>query len=497
MGKGLKSSTCLVIGSGIAGLAAAIRLSSMGMHVKLFEANSTLGGKIAEKKLAGYRFDIGPSVLTKPDYIMELFLIHGKNPDNYIQFEKLDRLFNFYFPDGTTINSFADPARMEQEIREKSDEPVGNVSRVLNDSKKIYRVTREVFLERSLHKTKNYFNWPTLRGVLQFNRVRAFQTMHSYNSKRLNDKRLVQIFDRYASYIGSNPFEAPATLNIINHFEINEGAYFPVGGMYKIVEALVKLAGECGVEIFSGVAVKEIIVEGKKVKGIQTSDGFKESACVICNADIHLAYEKLLPGKIKPEFILSQPRSSSVIVFLWGINKKFPQIGLHNTCFGENDREEYDAIFNRKTISEDPTVYFYNSSSNYSADAPQGKSNLFAMISAPYEDGQNWEDLVSLARTVVIKKLSTLVGEDIGKLIEVEEVLNPKTIESHTGSWKGSVYGNSSNGMFSAFLRHPNFSKRIEGLYFCGGSVHPGSGIPLCLLSAKIAADLIKGDFKL
>ena len=240
----MQQTDILVIGSGIAGLPAAIRASKLGWKVRLFESNSYVGGKIAERKFNGFRFDIGPSVLTKPEYLKELFDLYGKNIDEYISFEKLDPLFRFYFNNGTSIDTYSDPAKMLKELKEKTNEPAGNITKVLKDAKKIYQLTHQVFLERSLHKIKNYFNRSTLRGILQFRKVRAFQTMHYYNRKNLRDERLVRIFDRYASYNGSNPFEAPGTLNVISHFEMNEGAYFPIGGMRKIIEGMLKLADE-------------------------------------------------------------------------------------------------------------------------------------------------------------------------------------------------------------------------------------------------------------
>ena len=491
-----EENTCIVIGSGIAGLAAAIRASKLGWKVRLFESNSYSGGKIAERKFNGFRFDIGPSVLTKPEYLQELFDLCGKNIDEYIRFEKVDPLFRFYFNNGTSIDTYSDPAKMLKELKEKTNEPAGNITKVLKDAKKIYQLTHQVFLERSLHKIKNYFNRSTLRGILQFRKVRAFQTMHYYNRKNLRDERLVRIFDRYASYNGSNPFEAPGTLNVISHFEMNEGAYFPIGGMRKIIEGMLKLADECGVEMNSGEAVKEIVIKAGKVKGVKTEGNFIESSCVICNTDIHLAYDKLLPVLNKNKHSLKQERSSSVIIFLWGLRENISSINLHNTFFGEDDLIEYNAIFKDKTICIDPSVYLYNSSSHNLEDAPAGKANWFVMVTAPCDEGQDWTSLIKQSRAQIIKKLSTALNFDLEDLIEAEEAIGPSDIEAQTGSWMGSIYGNSSNGIFSAFLRHPNFIKGTKGLYFCGGSVHPGAGIPLCLLSAKIVAELIEKDFK-
>ena len=218
-----------------------------------------------EINMNGFRFDAGPSILTKPDYIDELFTLCNKQISDYIKFKKVDPLFRYFFSDGSFIDAFSDRDKFEKEIAEKSSESFANIHSLLDDSKEIFNLTHEVFLERSLHEFKNYFNWPTIRGLVKFNKVRAFQSMHSYNQNKFTDKRLVQLFNRYASYNGSNPFEAPATLNVITHFAVNEGSFIPDGGMHSITKALTKLAKESGVEIKLNSPVTKIVTKNKKV----------------------------------------------------------------------------------------------------------------------------------------------------------------------------------------------------------------------------------------
>jgi phytoene desaturase len=485
------SKKVIIIGGGIAGLAASIRLSKAGFIVQLFEANENVGGNLGEIRSNGFRWDSGPSILTKPEYIEELFRICNKDPKDYIRFQKVEPLFRYFFSDGTFIDSFSDRKKFQEELKLKSDEPFAHVNKMLDDSKEIFRLTNEVFLERSLHEFRNYFNLATLRGILRFNRVHAFGSMHKYNRKVFSDQRLVQLFDRYASFNGSNPFEAPATLNVITHFAMNNGSYLPEGGMISISKSLYKLALDAGVDIKSSSPVKKIIIQDRKVTGVETTDGFIPASIVVSNADIHYTYKKLLPEIRMPDIVSSQPRSSSVIVFYWGIKKIFPGIELHNTFFGKNDKEEYDILFRQHSISNNPTVYLYNSSKMNPDDAPRGMSNWFVMVSAPYNNGQDWNSIVAEVKLNVLRKISTVLKEEIEPLIVTENILTPAMIENKTNAWLGSIYGNSSNKIFSAFLRHSNFSRKIKGLYFCGGSVHPGAGLPLCLLSAKITSDLV------
>jgi phytoene dehydrogenase-like protein len=210
--------------------------------------------------------------------------------------------------------------------------------------------------------------------------------------------------------------------------------------------------------------------------------------------DVFSTYKKLMPEEAHPKRTLSQERSSSAVIFYWGVKKIFSELDLHNIFFSENYTEEFAHIFDRKTLFDDPTVYLNITSKENAADAPEGCENWFVMINAPGDYGQNWEALVAQARQNIVKKLNRLLAIDLESLIEVEDVLTPPQIEARTSSYKGALYGAASNSKFAAFLRHPNFSNPLKNLFFVGGSVHPGGGIPLCLLSAKITSELINSD---
>jgi phytoene dehydrogenase-like protein len=193
---------------------------------------------------------------------------------------------------------------------------------------------------------------------------------------------------------------------------------------------------------------------------------------------------------------LSQEKTSSALIFYWGINRSYQELDLHNILFADNYENEFEQLFQNQTICKDPTVYINITSKYNSSDAPDGCENWFVMINVPNNQGQDWESLTREARKHIIEKINRLLVTDIENHIATEEVLDPITIEQKTGSHAGALYGNASNNRFAAFLRHKNFSSNIKGLYFCGGSVHPGGGIPLCLNSAKIVSKLIQEDTK-
>lgn len=483
--------TCAVIGCGVSGVAAAIRMKSKGYDVTVFEANAFPGGKLSEEYNKGYRFDMGPSVFTMPEYVDQLFKISNKNPRDYYQFKHLNPVYQYFFEDETVLDSFHGKVDYAAEMAKKTKDSQEAIEDYLSKTETVYELTDEVFLQNSLHKFKNFLTKQTAKGILNFGKIGAFDTMHNANAKAFKDPRLVQIFNRYATYNGSNPYEAPATLNVIPFLEIIKGAYYPEGGMFTITKSLVKLAQDIGIEIKFNSRVNEIVVENGKATGLKANDTLHKFDVVISNMDVYNTYHKLIPSAKKPKTI-HQEKSSSGIVFYWGIKHSFPQLRLHNILFSNNYEEEFDTIFHKKTVYKDPTIYINITSKETPTDAPEGCENWFTMINVPNNSGQNWDELINELRESVIEKVNRILKTDIRSYIDCEMIFEPRVIESRTSSAFGAIYGNASNNKFAAFLRHPNFSKRIKNLYFCGGSVHPGPSIPLCLLSAKITTDLIK-----
>lgn len=262
-----------------------------------------------------------------------------------------------------------------------------------------------------------------------------------------------------------------------------------------MTKALYELAIECGVTFHFDEKVERIRVERKKATGIETSKGNYDADIVVSNMDVVPTYRKLLAGEKAPEKVLRQERSTSMMVFYWGVKDVFPELDLHNAFFSADYKHEFDCLFNTKTITDDPTIYINNTVKDQPSDAPPGCENWFVMINVPANYGQDWDALIDRTRENVLRKLSNILGRDIKPLIACERILEPRVVEAQTSSYMGSIYGASSNNMFAAFLRHANFSNKIKGLYFAGGSVHPGGGTPLCLLSAKIATERIGKDF--
>ena len=485
--------TAIVIGAGIAGLAAAARLQHKGYQVQVFEHRPYAGGKLTQITVGeNYRFDAGPSIFTMPQYVEEVFSECGKNPKDYFEYEMVDAICNYFWEDGTHLTTYADIDKFAKEVETNLKVDATPVRKMVKKNQFKYETVGNIFLRRSLHRLKSFTNWETVRGVLRTPFLQLFQTMNQVNS-RLNHPKLTQLFNRFATYNGSNPYEASSILNLVGHLELGIGIAMPKNGMHDISQSIYKLAQDLGVQFHFGKKVDEILLEGKLASGIRVGEETHRADLVVCNMDVHFAYEKLMPKAPKPKKVLAQPRSSSGIVFYWGIKKEFPELILHNALMTNDPEKEFDCIFNQKTITDDPTIYINITSKHVEGDAPAGGENWFTMINVPHiEDKHDWDAMIAHARKAIIAKIKRTLGIDIEPHIEAEEILDPRILQSRTFSYRGSLYGISSNTRTGAFFRHSNFSKNYKNLYFCGGSVHPGGGIPVCLSSAKIVADMVK-----
>ena len=480
-----------IIGSGVSGLSASIRLSNMGYEVHVFEANDYPGGKLTSFKLGNYRFDAGPPLFTMPEYVDELFHLFSEDPRDFFNYEKKEIICKYFWQDGKKLTAYADKDKFFSEVHSEFGVDSKILKTYLNKAKEKYDLTSDLFLKKSLHKLDTFLSVKTIKALSKLSIFEIGKTLSEVNEKILKEPHLVQFYNRYATYNGSSPYSTPGIMTVIQHLESHYGTYIPKGGMHSITKSLYGLARRQGVIFNFNKFVSEIILKGSSAIGLIVDGKSLFFDTIISNMDIYPTYEKLLPKIKLPTKIKSQERSSSAVIFYWGISKRFQNLDLHNVFFSKDYRKEFDSIFNQKTIYDDPTIYVNITSKDIPSDSPENCENWFVMVNTCGDSGQNWNLEVKRLKKIVLERLEGILGESIFPFIEEEKIFTPKTIEERTNSYKGSLYGSSSNGLFSAFLRHPNFSRKIKNLYFCGGSVHPGGGIPLCLLSAKITTELI------
>ena len=482
----------IIIGSGIGGIATALRLRSMNYDVTVFENNNYPGGKLASFDLGPYRFDAGPSLLTMPHFIDELFDLFNENPRDYFNYKKKDISCRYFWDDGTKLNAYSEKSKFINEINKVLGVKESTISTYLLNAKRKYDLTKSMFLEQSLHKLKTYLSKDLLIGLCNVFSFQINKTLNQVNELELKEPHLVQLFNRFATYNGSSPYKTPGMMTLVQHLEQEYGTYVSDKGMNNITKSLYDLALRQGIDFKFNSFVSQILISGKRAIGVSVGEESYCSDIVVSNMDIVPTYRNLLKNHYQPEKTLSQERSSSALIFYWGINKEFKNLDLHNIFFSNDYKKEFQSIFEKKSIFSDPTVYINITSKDVKGDAPDNCENWFVMINSPNDSGQDWDNMIDEVKSNILKKINRLLNIDLEDYIEYEKVYTPKTIESNTQSYMGSLYGSSSNNLMSAFLRHPNFSNKILNLYFCGGSVHPGGGIPLCLLSAKIVSQLIK-----
>ena len=493
--KKVNSKNIGVVGAGIGGLAVAIRLALKGNRVTVYEAGNDVGGKLTEFQSNGFRFDKGPSLFTMPGLVDDLFRKAKKNPRSYYQYLRLDPVTKYFFSDGT---QFSVPSSSEEFARKGSEffqVPAEQMTKALKKASNQFYQTKGPFLEKPI---KNIFSIFTLENIplfFQLPKFMLFQSLHQANKNSFSNPKLVQMFDRLATYSGSSPFEASGILQQTAHLEYNMGAYLPEGGMYAIAKALKQLAIDLGVEFNFNAKVSKITVHQGRVKSLKVGHLEQPYHTIVCNVDNHTAYETILHNASSHivDDRKNEPKSSAPLVFYWGLKGNFPQLDVHNILFSEDYKKEFEAIFGQATLPTDPTIYINITSKVIPTDAPEGHENWFVMINVPpREKKDNWFEKREKLRKLILQKIEDRLGIRVLDHLVFEDFLDPYTLEKNNGAYRGSIYGNRSVGAWSMFRRQPNQSP-ISGLYFVGGTVHPGGGIPLVLSSAKVTANLILG----
>lgn len=480
-----------IIGAGIGGLATAVRLAAAGDEVTVWERNPEPGGKIAELRMGAYRFDTGPSLFTLPSLVEELYTLCGERMEEHLPVRRLDASCRYFFPDRSSFTFYDDPQRLAQELARAGIDEEQPLRRRLEKAREAYELGAPVFLFSNFHRLSNFNTPPYRRVASRLGKLDFLRTMHGANRRDFRDPRLVRLFDRYATYNGSSPYRAPATLNMIAHLENNLGAYFPEKGIYSVADQLCRLARRQGVRFRFSSPVEKIVVEDRKAVGLTAAGETERYDRIVSDVDVRYLADRLLEGHpLRGRLHRAEP-SSSALIFYWGMERRFQQLGLHNVFFADDYRAEFRHLFRTGDMADDPTVYLFITSKAVAGDAPDGCENWYAMVNAPADRGQDWGRIAARTREHVLRKLGDALSADLRGSIVAERICTPADIEARTMSACGALYGASSNSMLSAFLRHPNSLSAIRNLYFVGGSVHPGGGLPLCLASARIVCDEI------
>ncbi len=499
----MKSLEVVVIGAGVGGLAAAIRAASLGHHVRVIECLERVGGKLNLLELDGFRFDTGPSLVTLPWVFEELFAAAGEKLKNYLELVRLEPVCRYQFADGTGFDAFADLPRMMDSLEAFSLGAGEDFNAFFGHAARAWRGSRKPFLESAIASpwdfVKNGVPWMDLTALL------PIPNLHGLAKRYFRDPRMQQFIGRYATYTGSSPYLAPGTLSTVLYSEYAYGAWYVKGGLYQIGVALEKLARKLGVQFEFGVGVSKILLEDAtdvvmpdrkrfEVEGVQLEDGRKLLAdAVICNADAAHLYTDLLEKDFDPRHKKLEP-SLSGFVMLLGLEGQTPNLGHHNIFFSKNYPLEFKQIFEDLQAVTDPTIYVTISSKSDPSQAPKGMENWFVLVNAPPTGRVNWQEYAEGYSNLILEKLAGY-GVDIRERIRVKQIMTPSDLETRYRAFRGGIYGTSSNSINSAFLRPQNRSKKLRGLYLASGSAHPGGGLPLVMLSGKLAVEMMTEDF--
>jgi len=483
----------VVVGGGVGGLAVATRLSAAGHDVTIVERNDVVGGKLASLTRDGYTFDIGPSLITLPHVFDELFRVAGTTLDEQVEMVRLDPQFRYRWSDGAELNVFDDPAQTAAAFEDFSD-GAGDSWRAFDQrGRRIWDVADRTFFAGPMSNPMSLAK--RMRSPTDLTAIDPFRTLDRSARSFFDDERLVQWAGRYATYSGSSPFSAPATLACIPHIEARFGCWYSVGGLDSLRQALVRVAEMSGVTIETGQAVSRVTVSGSndagsngRVTGVDLADGTHLSAdIVVANTDAELLYSELVDDPRALRRVRKAKRSTSGFAMCLGVRGLTPAIRHHNVWFSDDSPAEFAEI-DAGELAGDPTIYACVSSVTDPTQAPEGCENWFVLVNTP----PGVEVDAEVYGELVLDRLAAH-GVPLSDRAEFVDTLTPADIEARYASPGGAIYGTSSDGMRAAFRRPANRGS-VDGLYLVGGSSHPGGGLPLVTSSARIVADMIAGD---
>ena len=492
----------IVIGAGVGGLAAAIGLASRGVRVTVLEKNATIGGKLNVWEDGGFRFDTGPHVLTMLWALDEVFAQAGRQLSDVLDLVRLDTVCRYHFPSGETLDAPGNPEDAARAIAAFAPADEAGFRRFLEYAKQVSDATTEPFLKQDFGASVRGIPSPAQWGQLSdFLALKPWKSLRDVVRAHFTDPRLRQVFELYALYSGSHPARASGIFATVADVQWREGTFYVRGGLYQLAEALRESAESLGVQFRTSAEVSEIIVKNGRARGVEAQTGERLFAdAVVCNADALSAMTALVPPAARRQWTESRVAkiepSTSAFLLLLGVQGEYPQLAHHNSFLAADSEAEFSAIFDTQLPAEDPTIGVACQSVSDPSKAPPGCSNLFVMTNPPALSSQfDWRTEAPRYRDLVLAKLERMGLTDLRKRIVVEQRWTPLDLESRYHAYRGAIYGLSSNGWRQGFLRPPQVSPDVQGLYFVGGSTHPGGGVPLCALSGTNAAKQIAGEY--
>ncbi len=470
-----------VIGGGMGGMVCALLLARQGHEVRLYEQQPRLGGKLAEHRRDGFTFSLGPSLLTMPELFRELGLAR--------ELVEPELLCRYRFADGTTLDARRDPRLMAAEV-ERLAPGEGRAWHAFHGWARgcLEAADRTVFAGPLIRQ-------PGEARLSDLLAVAPARTLHGLARRYFRDARLRQYVGRYATYAGSSPYRAPAALGCVPALEHGQGVWYAPGGLARLADDLALLLKAAGVRVFLSEPVAAVEADGSRVTGVRLASGESVRAdVVVANTDAAALYGRLLPDRRRLRRIARLGPSSSALLVLAGVEGRTPGLPHHSVLFSADYAREFADIFDRGSPPRDPTIYLGCSSVDDASQAPAGAENWTMLVNVPARDPGRWPIGVPAYRDLVLERLAER-GHDLAGRLRFADVLTPADLRDRYGAWGGAIYGSAYRGRLASFLRPGNRGPR-HGLYLVGGSAHPGGGLPMVTLGARIVARLVAQDFR-
>jgi phytoene desaturase len=485
--------TAIVIGAGIGGIATAGRLARNGYDVTVLEKNSTPGGRCNQITRDGHRFDIGPTLFLMPEIWEETFAALGEKMSDHLDLRRIDPTYKVHFDDGLQLQLTSNIGDMQTQLEAVDKTAFTGFLSYIAEGAKHYKISVEKFVGRNFFNIFEYFSLTNLPLIFQ---LKALDKHYRNTGRFFKDERLKAAFTFQNMYLGLSPYDAPATYSLLQYTELAEGVWFPMGGMYAGIQALVKVAEKLGVKFIYNAPVKKLQVEGSTVTTVELENGKTYSADIfVGNADLPYIYDQLLPDRVEAKKLDEKLYTCSTIMFYWGVDKRYEQIAHHNVFLAGDYKASFDQIFNDHNLPDKPSFYIHAPVRTDPAAAPEGQDTLYVLVPVGHLDPNNkqdWDAMVNRARETVFTRLEKEMGiNDLREHIKFEIINTPLTWKEQFNLVKGAAFGLSHNFWQVGYLRPQNRHAKYKNMYFAGASTHPGTGLPIVLLSARLTTERI------
>lgn len=491
----MKQKSILIIGAGLGGIAAAAHLARQGLHVTVLEKNNRPGGRCDRISRDGHHFDTGPTLFVMPRVFEDELAALGSSMHDVLDLQRVDPTYRLVFDDGSQLALTSDMQRMHDQLEAIEPGSFQGFLRYLDEGHRHYHQAMEHLVNRDFRKATDFFN---LRNLPLLFRVKPLSRHYSHMSNYFDAPRLKSAFTFQDVYMGLNPFEAPATFSMMPYTEMAHGVWYPRGGMYRVVEALVEIAQQAGVEFVYGTQVKQIQVNGQRATGVELEDGQHLPADgVLANADLPYVYQELLPPDGQAKRLSRKRYSCSVISFFWGLDRPYTELGPHTLFLVDDLRANFKEIDRDLTIPANPSIYIHAPARLDPSMAPAGQDTLIGIVPVGHMNGRqdrNWKGLMQGARQAIFQRLAKMSIDDLEAHIKFETCFTPLSWHRRYNLVEGSTHGLSHNLTQLAYFRPSNRHSRYRNLYFVGASTHPGTGMPTAMISARLVAQRMVED---